>query len=877
MCPITDEGILEAAEGITDQTLYASLHTGAPPTAQNELNGGSYARVAVQPGAWHDVGAQRRNQFPITFPTPTADWVDPQYCALWTAATGGTPLVYGPISPDVAAPTQGNPVSIPVGSFVLGTGLGTEVTLAVDPNLVTLDQGGRVSAQLTAGGGSGAYVYSRLSGPAWINVNPATGAVTGIVPSNQDLALVSAVLQVRDSAGASATVTFSVDVKATGDPVTAICQPASLEVRRDTPAVRFTSQIVARGGAGGFQYAPLPSVPSWITVTSAGQITGLVGNDRNLGKLDMAFRVTDSEGATADAPFSLKVLEEPVSTLRLRTNPTYITVRQGGSFRGTLTASGGRPRHTFAVSAQPSGWRVGVSSLTGEFTYTVPSDETEGAKTVTFKVTDGAGDTATVDLTLNVQASIAPLTAAVDVPTQKANRGSTVTATLTGNGGTPVTARINGTLLTEGYTWTRVSGANWIDFEPPVGFGSPDGPVNALEQVRLRAVVPSSSSEAALGNHTATFRATDGSPTPQTADVTVTITIERDRIDIRIPTNVVTQPKRLDAISTATVTRGGNAPFTYTKQSGPDWLDVDRSTGVISGTVPSNVPVGTEVSITVRVQDADGTTADVEYDLTIISDAADTSSPSQDSTKDFNLHTTNQYPWCAEQVGGTVFVADSWDNPADPFTRKIFAYDINDAGVPVRNSAKDIDYSNLGGEDVHVRAMFTDGTTLWACLYVGDVIRGQLFKVFAFTLQSNSAPTRNAGRDFNPDAKHGPIRGGTAFGTVAWLSEGQGDCKAYDISGSGAPARLPNLDFDNDQESAGIRDMTNDGKTLYMADSNLDKGFAFVLGRNVKPVRKATKDFDFVSDNRNPQGICTDGTTIWVMDTRDVKGYGYAI
>ena len=877
MSPITDEGILEAAEGITDQVLYAALHTASPPTAQNELTGGSYARVAVQPGAWHNVGAQRRNQGPITMPTPTAEWQDPQVAALWTAATGGSCLIYAPISPDVAAPTVGNPVSFPAGQFVIGTGLGTEVSLSVSPPSQSLRRGGSVSAQLTARGGSGAYRYSRKSGPTWVNVDTSTGRVTGNVPVGEALGTVSAVLTVQDSAGASADVTFTLTVQAVGDPVSARIQPASLGARRNE---RFSAQVVAAGGSGVYTYSKQAGVPSWVTIDSAGGIAGLVPRNQPYGQIFLDFVVTDDEGGTDSATLTVNVAATP-GTLSIVANPNNLSVKQGEKFQGQLTATGGTGKHRYSVKTQPSGWAVNVSSLSGQFSYTVPSSQAVGPQTVTFSVTDGVS-TADAAVTVNVQATAVPLSAAASPATQEVNVSGFVEARLTANGGKPVTATIRGQSVTGGYTWTKVSGPSWLGFLGDGTFGPvPGGPVSGLETVNIGGRVPGN---AERETHTAVFRATDASTPNQTYDVTVRVTVADDPVILAFPPTSNPQFEQGATISIASTAEGGDGSYTYSKVSGPTWIDIGND-GRVAGTVPNNATPDTLIKCIFRVTDGDGATSDARFDFTVVRATDLTSVPSQDSTKDFNLHTSNRGPYGAVYAAGTLYVPSSTlFGGSGPQT--VFAYDVDSNGVPVRNSAKDLDYSTLNRG--HLYAIFSDGTTLWLLTRQGS---RSVYATHAFTLQANSAPIRNAARDFAIDSALRSPRGATVSGNTAWIINGRNvafgtpNAFAYDISGTGAPQRATTLDFDLD-ESIGTdpryADATNDGKTLYIVCTSgqnafTDTGVAYSIGGNQKPQRRGSKDFDFVAANTRPQGIATNGTTIWVIDTSDAKGYGYAI
>jgi hypothetical protein len=85
--------------------LYVSLHTADPTDAGTgaEVTGGSYARVARNPGDanWAAGGATdgaTDNVADITFPAPTAGWGTVTHFGIWDAAIGGNLLVHAALT-----------------------------------------------------------------------------------------------------------------------------------------------------------------------------------------------------------------------------------------------------------------------------------------------------------------------------------------------------------------------------------------------------------------------------------------------------------------------------------------------------------------------------------------------------------------------------------------------------------------------------------------------------------------------------------------------------------------------------------------------------------------------------------------------------------
>jgi len=92
--------------------LWVALFTAAPSDAGGgtEVAGGGYGRVNVPPGDLNwaatqggtsgvssGTGGVTANAAVITFPVPSAAWGTVTHFAIFDAATGGNPLVWGPL------------------------------------------------------------------------------------------------------------------------------------------------------------------------------------------------------------------------------------------------------------------------------------------------------------------------------------------------------------------------------------------------------------------------------------------------------------------------------------------------------------------------------------------------------------------------------------------------------------------------------------------------------------------------------------------------------------------------------------------------------------------------------------------------------------
>jgi len=95
--------IFRAAAFVKPAALYVALYTAAPTDAGGgtEVSGGGYARINLAPGDlnWGATqGGTAGASNGSTFATPAAGWGTVTHFAIHDAATGGNPLVWGPLS-----------------------------------------------------------------------------------------------------------------------------------------------------------------------------------------------------------------------------------------------------------------------------------------------------------------------------------------------------------------------------------------------------------------------------------------------------------------------------------------------------------------------------------------------------------------------------------------------------------------------------------------------------------------------------------------------------------------------------------------------------------------------------------------------------------
>lgn len=153
---------------------------------------------------------------------------------------------------------------------------------------------------VSAAGGVGPYVYTKVSGPSWISINSSTGVVSGTSPTvgtNTGI-----VFRVTDVTLATADLAaFSITTTA----LPAVLSISGTPITTATQTIAYTGfTVTGAGGTPPYVYSKAAG-PAWLNVNSStGAVTGTnAGSGTDAG---IVIRVTDALLATADlAPFSI--------------------------------------------------------------------------------------------------------------------------------------------------------------------------------------------------------------------------------------------------------------------------------------------------------------------------------------------------------------------------------------------------------------------------------------------------------------------------------------------------------------------------------------------------------------------------------------------
>ncbi|MGV3625844.1 MAG: putative Ig domain-containing protein [Archangium sp.] len=454
---------------------------------------------------------------------------------------------------------------------------------------------------------------SSVSGlPAWASFNAGTGVISGTPTSDVNVTI-------------SMTVTNAAGSNSKNLVVTVRAKP-SITSQLTADAVvgeAFSYTVTASGTAP--RTLSVSGLPAWASFNaSTGVITGTPTGDVNA---TIALTVTNDAGSNTKN-LVVTVRAKPAITSALTAIATV-----GESFSYTVTASGTAPR-TLSVSGLPT-W-ASFDASTGLITGTPTSDVNA---TIALSVTNAAGtDTKNLVITVRAKPSITSALTAVAIVGEQFS----YTATATG---------------TEPRTLTVTGLPSWASFTNGVITGTPDADVNAtialtvtnaagtdtknlVVTVRAKPAITSQLTAIAIVDESfnyqvaatgteprtlsvsglpswASFNATTGiiSGTPN-ADVnaslvlTVTNAAGTDSKTLELTVRAkpaITSATQAEAVVgqpfTFAVTTTGTAPLTLSASGLPSWLSFDASTGVLSGTAPSDE----DATIVFTVTNAAGT------------------------------------------------------------------------------------------------------------------------------------------------------------------------------------------------------------------------------------------------------------------------------
>jgi hypothetical protein len=273
-------------------------------------------------------------------------------------------------------------------TIVVGTGTPTTplVVTLVGPTTGTVN--GAYNALLTATGGTPQYTFAILVGPAWLQLAPATGALSGIPPTAGIFVIAA---KVTDSKGATGTGNFTLTIS----------EGTALTVEFNGPTtapqnVLYNALLSATGGTAPYSFAILSgSLPTGLPPLPAdGSING---TPTTAGIFLFTVQATDKNKATGTGVFT-------------------ITITGGG---------GGGNVGSVVLLANPP--QLATSGLT-PVNLTAVIRDTNNVLLKEITVTFSATNNGTIQVVRAVTDDTGTATAILTSPGDKSNRNITVTA-----------------------------------------------------------------------------------------------------------------------------------------------------------------------------------------------------------------------------------------------------------------------------------------------------------------------------------------------------------------------------------------------------------------------------------------------------------------
>lgn len=496
-----------------------------------------------------------------------------------------------------------------------------------------------VDQQPSAAGGIEPYVFMATGNPAWLDIDPDTGELGGVAG---DIGSYSFSVGVQDANGAEAWVTTTLDVTST---ISVSSFPSVEEFQIIGGPFAVIKNGSVEGGDGTYNWS-LTNNPGWLSIGSAsGILSGTVGDT---GQSDVTVSVEDGGGDAASGDFSFTAvdglsIEGPEASYLVRNDPIVVDQQP--------VAVGGLPPFAWALENGPSWLNIDPSS--GALSGTPDADQTYDFNLV---LEDGSNQNASLAVTweifsLGIEGPIVVGTVGEELEVAKqpvATGGDGSYTWLTTDAPAWLTLSSNGTLtgvptnsgtvsflasVSDG-SGTTVSDTFEFEVRPALILSAPVIPLvqeqNAVLAVTTQPAVTGGSgvyswsvtggpagmviddeTGALSGTLTTAFDGTftvgvtDDEGRSDTVDVDLTV-IENLQIASASLGSVQTRTEDL-AVTAQPTASGGVEPYTWSVADAPTWLDLNQSSGELSGVIDA----AETFSFTLTVTDADGRTADV--------------------------------------------------------------------------------------------------------------------------------------------------------------------------------------------------------------------------------------------------------------------------
>jgi uncharacterized repeat protein (TIGR03803 family) len=273
-------------------------------------------------------------------------------------------------------PTVPGSYSFPVSAIdSLGGSATQSYTVTINPpvsittaTLASGDVGAVYSASFTTIGGTGPATFSTTGLPAGLTLSSA-GALSGTPTGTPGTVMVN--VTATDAVGASGTQSLTLTI----NPAVMIKTPALPE---GEVGGAYNSSITASGGSGSFTFTTAGTLPSGLTLSASGILSGI---PTAVGAYTFSVTAADTLGGSATMSYTVIVTAVTVATASLADGDVAATYSQ------TLSATGGTSPYTFTTTAGalPAGLSLGSTgtvsgtpAVTGTFSFAITASDALG-------------------------------------------------------------------------------------------------------------------------------------------------------------------------------------------------------------------------------------------------------------------------------------------------------------------------------------------------------------------------------------------------------------------------------------------------------------------------------------------------------------------
>uniref|UniRef100_Q01TD0 Ig family protein n=1 Tax=Solibacter usitatus (strain Ellin6076) TaxID=234267 RepID=Q01TD0_SOLUE len=472
-----------------------------------------------------------------------------------TAAANATPITFKVTDSTSPAQTASANLTLTIGATLT-------ITTTSLPNGVV---GTFYSLTLAASGGTGTYNWQLTSGalPAGISLNPNTGQLLGTPTAPVTATPLS--FKVTDTGSQSATANLTLTIA----PQLTITTTSLPNGAVNSP---YSVLLAASGGTGTLSWQLISgALPAGLTLSGSGQLSGTPTAAATATPLGI--KVTDTGTPSQSASVTLTLTIGTQLTITTTSLPNGAV---GTPYSQTLAATGGIGTLSWQLTsgALPAGLTFNGSTgvISGTPTAAV------NATPLSFKATDTASQTATVNLVLTISPALTITTSSL--PNGMVNVPYTVTLAASNGIGA--------------LNWQVASGAL------PAGLtlNSTSGVINGTPTVAVSATP-------------LTIKVTDTGAQTATASLTLTINPALTINTTSLPGGAVNV-----AYATTLAASNGTGTLTWQLTSGalPAGLTLNPTSGLINGTPTAPV---TATPLTFKVTDSTSQTATANLTLTI--------------------------------------------------------------------------------------------------------------------------------------------------------------------------------------------------------------------------------------------------------------------